>query len=140
VRGRPPEAAFEPAQSVSLAQALMHLLTAAMKGMVALTGLEAVSNGIQFMIDEDAGPVREEDHPPEPAVGLQGKSGSAAIDSFILRRPHDVLPDVLPLRFNVFDGGGRTLVVIGVHRLWRDPGGEILLGLPISGADVGGTR
>ena len=33
--------------------ALMHLLTASMKGMVALTGLEAMSNGIQFVIDED---------------------------------------------------------------------------------------
>ena len=31
----------------------MHLLTASMKGMVALTGLEAMSNGIQFVIDED---------------------------------------------------------------------------------------
>ncbi|MCE1255650.1 MAG: amino acid permease, partial [Anaerolineae bacterium] len=37
----------------SLATALMHLLTASMKGMVALTGLEAMSNGIQFVIDED---------------------------------------------------------------------------------------
>ena len=33
--------------------ALLHLLTASMKGMVALSGLEAMSNGIQFVIDED---------------------------------------------------------------------------------------
>ena len=36
----------------------MHLLTASMKGMVALTGLEAMSNGIQFVINEDAGFVK----------------------------------------------------------------------------------
>ena len=29
------------------------MLTASMKGMVALTGLEAMSNGIQFVINED---------------------------------------------------------------------------------------
>jgi hypothetical protein len=40
-------------KTASLAQALMHLLKASMKGMVALTGLEAMSNGIQFVIDED---------------------------------------------------------------------------------------
>ena len=31
------------------------MLTASMKGLVALTGLEAMSNGIQFVINEDAG-------------------------------------------------------------------------------------
>src|SRR5450759_2221549 len=45
-------------QSATLAQALMHLLTASMKGMVALTGLEAMSNGIQFVIDEDVALVK----------------------------------------------------------------------------------
>ncbi len=42
----------------SLGQALYHMLTASMKGLVALSGLEAMSNGIQFVINEDAGPVR----------------------------------------------------------------------------------
>jgi hypothetical protein len=37
----------------SLGQAILHMVTASMKGMVALTGLEAMSNGIQFVIDED---------------------------------------------------------------------------------------
>src|SRR5512139_2086183 len=37
----------------SVGTALLHLLTASMKGMVALSGLEAMSNGIQFVIDED---------------------------------------------------------------------------------------
>jgi len=44
--------------TTSLAVALQHLLTASMKGMVALSGLEAMSNGIQFVINEDAGFVK----------------------------------------------------------------------------------
>ncbi len=42
----------------SIGSALFHLLAASMKGLVALTGLEAMSNGIQFVIDEDAGFVK----------------------------------------------------------------------------------
>ncbi len=34
------------------------MLTASMKGLVALSGLEAMSNGIQFVINEDAGIVK----------------------------------------------------------------------------------
>jgi hypothetical protein len=34
-------------------QAMYHMLTASMKGLVALSGLEAMSNGIQFVIHED---------------------------------------------------------------------------------------
>jgi hypothetical protein len=48
----------EPAEvvtHVSLSQSLYHLLTASMKGLVALSGLEAMSNGIQFVKNEDAG-------------------------------------------------------------------------------------
>src|SRR5216684_631604 len=41
--------------AVSLGQAALAMLTASMKGMVALTGLEAISNGIQFIKHEDAG-------------------------------------------------------------------------------------
>ncbi len=37
----------------SIWSALFHLLAASMKGLVALTGLEAMSNGIQFVIDDD---------------------------------------------------------------------------------------
>src|SRR5512134_3920839 len=47
-KGIAPEPSEVTTVSVSLGQALLHLLTASMKGMVALTGLEAVSNGIQF--------------------------------------------------------------------------------------------
>ncbi len=42
----------------SIWSALFHLLAASMKGLVALTGLEAMSNGIQFVIEEDAGFVK----------------------------------------------------------------------------------
>jgi amino acid transporter len=38
--------------------ALYHLLTSSMKGLVALSGLEAMSNGIQFVIDEDTALVK----------------------------------------------------------------------------------
>ncbi|MBI3172253.1 MAG: hypothetical protein HYZ25_00940 [Chloroflexi bacterium] len=41
-------------QVTSIWSALFHLLAASMKGLVALTGLEAMSNGIQFVIDGDA--------------------------------------------------------------------------------------
>lgn len=44
----------ETKNAVSLGEALFHVLAASMKGLVALTGLEAMSNGIQFVIDEDA--------------------------------------------------------------------------------------
>jgi amino acid transporter len=42
----------------SIWEALFHMLAASMKGLVALTGLEAMSNGIQFVKDEDAGFVK----------------------------------------------------------------------------------
>ena len=47
--GVPPVPVSDTITHVSIGQALMHLLTASMKGMVALTGLEAMSNGIQFV-------------------------------------------------------------------------------------------
>ena len=42
----------------SLWQALYHMLTASMKGLVALSGLEAMSNGIQFVINDDMAAVK----------------------------------------------------------------------------------
>src|SRR5689334_7346490 len=44
----------ETIKPASFWQAAYHMLTASMKGLVALTGLEAMSNGIQFVINEDA--------------------------------------------------------------------------------------
>lgn len=47
--------AIEP---TSIWQAMYHMLTASMKGLVALSGLEAMSNGIQFVIHEDMAVVK----------------------------------------------------------------------------------
>ena len=51
--GVQPVASTIPNQPASLWQAAYHMLTASMKGLVALSGLEAMSNGIQFVINED---------------------------------------------------------------------------------------
>jgi hypothetical protein len=135
LRGRPPEADFEVAQAVTLGQALMHLLTAAMKGMVALTGLEAVSNGIQFMIDADAGIVQwGKKHLPRLGRLWAFYSGKSGIGRFVQTSflfyggLGTFFLTFFSLRFNVFDGtGGRTLVGnlarIGFGEI---PGGEIL--------------
>src|SRR5574341_1264220 len=54
LKGVPAAPPSEAPETVTFGQALLHLLTASMKGMVALTGLEAVSNGVQFFKNEDA--------------------------------------------------------------------------------------
>jgi hypothetical protein len=51
----PPLPSEPTTQPGSIWQAMYHLLSASMKGLVALSGLEAMSNGIQFVKDEDAG-------------------------------------------------------------------------------------
>ena len=134
-RGRPPEAVVDPVQSVSLGQALMHMLTAAMKGMVALTGLEAVSNGIQFMIEEDAGIVRwGKKHLPRLRRLWEFYSGKSGIGRFVQTSflfyggLTTFFLTFFSLRFHVFDGTeGRTLVgnlaLIGFGQI---PGGEVL--------------
>jgi amino acid transporter len=58
VKGVAPAPYHEEVISTSVWQALYHMLTATMKGMVALTGLEAMSNGIQFVKNEDVALVR----------------------------------------------------------------------------------
>lgn len=118
-RGVPAAAETElMAKSSSIWQALYHLLTASMKGMVALTGLEAMSNGIQFVANEDAGIVRWGKRRLPKLKGLwefySGKSGIGrfvqtsflfygGLTTFILT--------AFAIRFNVYDGTlGRTLV------------------------------
>ncbi len=73
---------------VTLGQALYHLLTASMKGMVALTGLEAMSNGIQFVMDEDCRP-REvgEEAPAAPACGCGISTAASPASAVSCRRP-----------------------------------------------------
>lgn len=108
----------EAIQPASLSQAIYHMLTASMKGLVALTGLEAMSNGIQFVIDEDAGFVKwGKKHLPRLS-GVwhfySGKSGigRAVQTSFLFYGGVTTLfLTYFAIHFNVFDGtNGRTLV------------------------------
>ncbi|MBI2757812.1 MAG: amino acid permease [Chloroflexi bacterium] len=134
-KGVPAIPMTETTQTPSLAQAALYMLTASMKGMVALTGLEAVSNGIQFMIDEDVSLVRwGKQHMPRLNKlwnFYSGKSGIARFvqTSFLFYGGLTTLfLTYFSIRFNVFDGTlGRTLVgnlaFIGFSEI---PGGTIL--------------
>ena len=133
--GVPAAASEATTKAASLGEALMHMLTASMKGMVALTGLEAMSNGIQFVIDEDAGFVKwgKKQLPRLKSIWnfYSGKSGigRAVQTSFLFYGGLTTLVlTFYAIRFNVFDGtAGRTLVgnlaSIGFGQI---PGGEIL--------------
>src|SRR5512143_958591 len=132
---RVPAIAAEATQHATLSQAALHMLTASMKGMVALTGLEAVSNGIQFMVDEDVSLVKwGKQHVPRLSTlwnFYSGKSGIARVvqTSFLFYGGVTTLfLTFFSIRFNVFDGTlGRTLVgnlaYIGFSQI---PGGNIL--------------
>ena len=134
-RGVPPVPATEVPEAVSLGQALLHMLTASMKGMVALTGLEAVSNGIQFMKDEDAGIVKwGKQHLTRFNWLWNFYSGKSGIGRFVQTSflfyggLTTLFLTIFAIRFDVFDGTfGRTLVgnlaFIGYDQI---PGGVIL--------------
>ena len=134
-KGIPPLPSFEEPETVTLGQALYHLLTASMKGMVALTGLEAMSNGIQFVKNEDAGFVRWGKRRLPRLTGLwhfySGKSGIGRFvqTSFLFYGGLTTFfLTAFAIRFNAFDGTlGRTLVgnlaFIGFDQV---PGGIIL--------------
>ena len=119
----------------SVGTALLHLLTASMKGMVALSGLEAMSNGIQFVIDEDMRLVKWGKKQWPRLKGLwafySGKSGIGRMvqTSFLFYGGITTLfLTIFSIRFDVFDGTlGRTLVgnlaFIGFGQI---PGGDIL--------------
>lgn len=105
-------------QTATLGQAIYHMLTASMKGMVALSGLEAMSNGIQFVFDEDAGPIKW-GKKRLPRLGrlwnfYSGKSGIGRIvqTSFLFYGGLTTLfLTTFAIRFDVFDGTlGRSLV------------------------------
>ena len=111
------------------------MLTASMKGMVALTGLEAMSNGIQFMIDEDVSLVKwGKKHLPRFKALWNFYSGKSGIGRFVQTSflfyggLTTLFLTYFSIRFNVFDGTlGRTLVgnlaFIGFSQI---PGGTIL--------------
>lgn len=131
----PPVPAEAPVKAVSIGEALYHLLTASMKGMVALSGLEAMSNGIQFVKDEDAGiVVWGRKHLPRLRRMWEFYSGKTGIGRFVQTAFlfYGGLTTFLLVgfanHFNVFDGTlGRTLVgnlaFIGFGQL---PGGVAL--------------
>jgi hypothetical protein len=135
LNGVKPVAVEEAIQQVSFGQALFHLLTASMKGLVALTGLEAMSNGIQFVINEDASIVKwGRKHLPKLKGLWDFYSGKAGIGRFVQTSflfyggLTTYMLTFFAIRFNVFDGTlGRTLVgnlaFIGFTQL---PGGTIL--------------
>ncbi len=125
----------ETPKVATLSQALYHMLTASMKGLVALSGLEAMSNGIQFVKNEDAGIIVWGKKRLPKLKGLwgfySGKSGIGRIvqTSFLFYGGiTTLLLAAFSIRFDVFDGTlGRTLVgnlsFIGFSQL---PGGTIL--------------
>ncbi len=122
-------------KAASLGQALLHLLTASMKGMVALTGLEAMSNGIQFVINEDAAIVKwGKQHMPKLNNLWNFYSGKSGIGRFVQTSflfyggLTTLFLTFFAIRFNVFDGTlGRTVVgnlaAIGFGEI---PGGTVL--------------
>ncbi len=134
-KGVPAVPFTEPVHTPSLWQAAYYMLSASMKGLVALTGLEAMSNGIQFVKHEDFGLVKwGKKHLPK-WKGLwefySGKSGIGRMvqTSFLFYGGLTTsLLAYFAVHFNVFDGTlGRTLVgnlaFIGFDQI---PGGIIL--------------
>ncbi len=116
-------------------QALYHMLTASMKGLVALSGLEAMSNGIQFVINEDFALVKWGKKHIHRLAGLwefySGKSGIGRLvqTSFLFYGGiTTAFLAYFAIHFNAFDGvAGRSLVAnlsfIGFAQI---PGGTIL--------------
>ncbi|HSB02932.1 MAG TPA: hypothetical protein VLE49_19945 [Anaerolineales bacterium] len=134
-RGVPPVAYTEQIQTVTLGQALYHMLTASMKGLVALTGLEAMSNGIQFVINDDSDFIKwGKKHLPRLEKiwhFYSGKSGIGRLVQTSFLFYGGITTAFLAYfanHFNVFDGTlGRSLVgnlaFIGFDQI---PGGSIL--------------
>jgi len=134
-RGIPPAPFTEQISTPSFWQAAYHMLTASMKGLVALSGLEAMSNGIQFVINEDFALVKWGKQHMTKLNGLwnfySGKSGIGRMvqTSFLFYGGFTTaFLAYFAFHFNVFDGTlGRSLVgnlaFIGFGQI---PGGTIL--------------
>lgn len=115
--------------------AAYHLLTASMKGLVALSGLEAMSNGIQFVIDEDTSIVKwGKQHLPRLNSLWSFYSGKSGIGRFVQTAflfyggLTTAFLAYFALHFNAFNGvEGRSLVgnlaFIGFNQI---PGGIVL--------------
>ena len=134
-RSVPPAPYTEAVVIPTLWQAMYHMLTASMKGLVALSGLEAMSNGIQFVIMEDAGIVMwGKKHLPR-LQGLwdfySGKSGIGRLVQTSFLFYGGVTTAFLAyfaFHFNVFDGTlGRSLVAnLSYIAFTQFPGGQVL--------------
>ena len=134
-RGVPAVPYTEPVVTPTLLEAMYHMLTASMKGLVALSGLEAMSNGIQFVITDDAGLVKwGKSHLPR-LKGLwdfySGKSGIGRLVQTSFLFYGGVTTAFLAyfaFHFNVFDGTlGRSLVGnLSFISFTQYPGGEVL--------------
>ncbi len=136
-KGRNVPAVVYPEQikNATIWQAMYHMLTASMKGLVALSGLEAMSNGIQFVINEDAGTIKwGKEHLPKLRKlwdFYSGKSGIGRMVQTSFLFYGGITTSFLAyfaFHFNVFDGTlGRSLVAnlsyIGFSQI---PGGTIL--------------
>jgi hypothetical protein len=134
-KGVPATAAITVPLHASLGKAILQMITASMKGMVALTGLEAMSNGIQFVINEDVKFVKwGKKKLPRFNKLWNFYSGKVGIGRFVQTSflfyggITTFMLTFFAVRFNVFDGTlGRTLVgnlaFIGFDQL---PGGIIL--------------
>ncbi len=135
IRGVPAVVYNEIVQPASFWQAAFHMLTASMKGLVALSGLEAMSNGIQFVIDDDAELVKWGKKQLPRLQGVwkfySGKAGIGRLVQTSFLFYGGVTTSFLAyfaFHFNVFDGTlGRSLVAnlafIGFDQI---PGGNIL--------------
>jgi hypothetical protein len=134
-RNVPPVPITEAPKAATVSQAIYHLLTASMKGMVALSGLEAMSNGIQFVIDDDMGLVKwGKNHMPRFNSIWHFYSGKSGIGRMVQTAflfyggLTTLFLTTFAIRFNVFDGTlGRSLVgnlsFIGFGQV---PGGILL--------------
>jgi len=135
LKGVPAIPVTEIPKSATLAQALLHILTASMKGMVALSGLEAMSNGIQFVINDDVALVKwGKKKLPKLNKLWDFYSGKTGIGRFVQTAflfyggLTTFFLVAFSIRFDVFDGTlGRSLVgnlsFIGFSQI---PGGVIL--------------
>jgi hypothetical protein len=134
-RGVPPVVYEEQYIKATLWQAAYHMLTASMKGLVALSGLEAMSNGIQFVKNEDFALVKWGKKQMPKLRGLweyySGKAGIGRLVQTTFLFYGGITTSFLAYfayHFNVFDGTlGRSLVgnlaFIGFDQI---PGGNIL--------------
>jgi hypothetical protein len=135
VKGIPPLPITEEIKPISISVALYHMLTASMKGLVALTGLEAMSDGIQFLINEDTEIIKWGKKRFPRLMKLwnfySGKAGIGRLvqTSFLFYGGvTTLLLTSFAIRFDAYDGVmGRTLVgnlaYLGFGQI---PGGIIL--------------